>query len=67
MGKSANVREETTAIAHTGRGVRIAAGVYEVVDIDGAADHGVTYLTGPDGLCAVNPNDPAITFEATDD
>jgi hypothetical protein len=56
------VREPVTAIDHTGHGVRLAAGEYEVVDIDGAAERGEMYVKDRTGdLICVNPRDPAIT------
>lgn len=54
--------EPTTAIAHTGRGTTLPAGAYPVAELDGAADRGETYVTGPDGLLVqVNTSDSAIT------
>ncbi len=60
--KTATVSAETTAIAHTGRGIRLQPGVYEVVDIDGA--DGVTYIRGPEGghLVCVDNYDRNIEF-----
>lgn len=56
------INTATTALHHTGRGVQLPAGSYPVVDIDGAADRGVLYVTGPDGnLIGLNPTDPAVT------
>ncbi len=59
--------EPTTALHHTGHGFTLPAGTYEVVEIDGADDDRIVYITGPDGdLCGLNPHDPAVTF-ADDD
>lgn len=65
MPKTATVSAETTAIHHTGRGCRLPAGIYEVVDIDGAADRGVTYLSGPEdgALVCVSLTDHRIDIK----
>jgi hypothetical protein len=66
MPKTATVSAETTAIAHTGRGVKIQPGVYEVVDIDGAADRGVAYVVSGQGtLVAVSLTDHRIDIKET--
>lgn len=60
--KTATVTAETTAIAHTGRGVKVQPGTYEVVDIDGA--DGVTYIRGPEAgdLVCISNHDGNIEF-----
>jgi len=52
-----------SGIAHTGRPVKLPAGAYEVVDIDGAADRNVAVVRGPDGLLVtISAGDPHTTF-----
>lgn len=64
--KFATVSAETTAIAHTGRGVKILPGEYEVIDIDGAADRGVAYVVSTQGtLVAVSLTDHLIDIKET--
>lgn len=67
MTKAATVSAETTVIAHTGQGVRIQPGTYEVVDIDGATERGFVYLSGPDdgALVCADLYDPNITVKET--
>ncbi len=62
MPRTAHVTTETTAIHHTGRGMRLAAGTYVVAELDGTAERGELYIDGPDGdLVRVDPHDPNIT------
>ncbi|MER7280560.1 hypothetical protein ABT369_39585 [Dactylosporangium sp. NPDC000244] len=63
--RTATVSAETTVIHHTGRGCKLPAGTYEVVDIDGAADRGVAYLAGPEdgALVCVSLTDHLIDFK----
>jgi hypothetical protein len=63
--KTATVSAETTAIHHTGRVWKLPAGVYEVVDIDGAEERGVAYVTGPEdgALVCVSLTDHRIDFK----
>lgn len=66
MTKVAIVSADTAAIAHTGRGRVLPAGRYEAHDIDGAAERGVVYLTGPDGdLVCISAQDPNVTYSET--
>jgi hypothetical protein len=61
----ATVTEPTgiSAIAHTGRGVTLPAGRYEVVALDGVASE-LAYVKGPDGgkLVCIGRNDPGVTI-----
>lgn len=52
-----------SAIAHTGRGVTLPAGTYEVVDLDGV-DEALAYVRGPDAgkLVCIGRRDPGITI-----
>ena len=64
MTSTVTVKTETTALAGTGRGFRLPAGTYELVDIDGAAERGVAYVKGPDdwALVCIDLHDPNIDF-----
>jgi hypothetical protein len=63
MIRFATVAQTTTAIAHTGRGVYIHPGRYEVVEIDGAEVRGVTYVKSTAGtLVCIDLDDPHITI-----
>lgn len=56
------INTTATAISHTGRGVRIPAGSYPVVEIDGAAERGLLYFTGPgEKLTCLTLADPAVS------
>lgn len=59
----ANVSKDASAIAHTGWGINLPVGRYEVVDLDGV-DESLAYVKGPDGgkLVCVGRHDPDINF-----
>lgn len=61
--RTATVSETVTALAHTGRGVELPAGVYEFVDIDGAAGRGVGYILVGGQLTCIDLDDPNISIE----
>jgi hypothetical protein len=64
MTRFATVTATTTAIAHTGTGVSIHPGRYEVAEIDGAAARGVAYVVSTAGtLVCIDADDPDITIE----
>jgi hypothetical protein len=62
MARVATVSETTTALMGNGKGAPLAAGTYEVVEIDGV-DGRAVYIEGPDGLCAIDQFDPNITIK----
>lgn len=55
-----------SAIAHTGKGVTLPAGRYEIVDLDGV-DEALAYVRGPDNgkLVCIGRNDPGVTIGDT--
>lgn len=59
-----NVAQLTTAIHHTGRGMRLPAGSYEVAHLDGVDETKELFVHGPNNgaLVCVNPSDPNITI-----
>lgn len=52
-----------SAIAHTGRGVTLPVGIYEIVDLDGVEPE-LAYVKGPDKgkLVCIGRNDPGVTI-----
>ncbi len=62
------VNAATTAIAHTGHAMTLPAGTYEVAELDGVAERGELFITGPGGaLVQVDPNGPNIAVRCGDD
>jgi hypothetical protein len=65
--RTATVTAPTTAIAGDGRGFTLQPGVYEFVDIDGAAERCEAYLMGPEGaLVCVSATDSNVTISGKD-
>ncbi len=64
MTRYAIVANDTTVIAHTGRGFRLPAGRYEVAELDGTAERGELFLYGPNdrALVRADPSDSNITI-----
>lgn len=64
MTRVANVSAPSTAIAHTGRATTLPPGRYAVVELDGTAERGEVYVTGPDGaLVLINQRDRNVMIE----
>lgn len=61
--RTATVSAETTVIHHTGRGLRLRPGTYDVAELDGVDDRKELYLfdSGNGELLRANPNDPNLT------
>jgi len=68
MSRVVDLTAEVTCILPTGRGGRVPPGTYPVVEIDGAAQRDVAYITVGDDLVCIAVHGPATTFrEVSDD
>lgn len=64
MSRTVVVRKPSIATAHTGKGIMLPVGRYEVAALDGTAERGEVYVTGPDRtLVRINQRDPNITIK----